>query len=641
VSGTLNNETVDYTSGQSQLDVFTPSNTISELVTTYSGTNNTGIKINQTVDYADGQSQLDSFNPSSTISQLVTTYSGTNDTGIKINQTVDYTDGQSQLDSFNPSGTISQLVTTYSGLDDTGTKINQTVDYTDGQSQLDSFNPSGTISQLVTTYSGLDDTGTKINQVVDYTDGQSQLVSFSPSSSISEMVTTYSGTNETGNILETLTDYSNGSSAESVRESNGSYETTDYSGPNGTGTITGGYGHDDSVPHNDVPYDDAPHNDVPYDDVPYDDVPYDDVPYDDNYSYDDFGGTSGRSVGSASTDINVVGEYDLSHGFITAAAAADAAWNKANAAVAASTDPAIAPPSVFEGTRWPSTTITWSFAIGSGSASAPISGSVQAQYQSVIEQAFGLWGAALGLTFIQAPPGAKSDIQVGWGAFDTTDTSVVGYTTYQSVDGILQPGALIRLEDPSEVSLTQDLNGALTYSSSQTTLLQVALHEIGHAIGLAESSDPRSIMFPDLGPENTTISESDAANAASLYGGTTSAANSLSIGTTFSVLSSDGQPLQFLHATDATANEPISGASIGGSEPNISVSSAITLSHIISGTKLTFTGFSTHVSSLVRSGGTTTPGGTDASRIGAGSGALRPWDTTVDQRHPTVVVKPS
>src|ERR1700743_2920303 len=104
--------------------------------------------------------------------------------------------------------------------------------------------------------------------------------------------------------------------------------------------------------------------------------PHDD--YDEHFDdHDDSGGGGGDTgrVAGATTAINIVGQYDLSHGFTTAAAAADAAWIRANAAVAASTDPAIPPPSVFEGAIWPSKTITWSFAIGSGSPTAPISGS--------------------------------------------------------------------------------------------------------------------------------------------------------------------------------------------------------------------------------------------------------------------------
>jgi hypothetical protein len=51
------------------------------------------------------------------------------------------------------------------------------------------------------------------------------------------------------------------------------------------------------------------------------------------------------------------------------------------------------------------------------------------------------------------------------------------------------------------------------------------LHEIGHALGLAESSDPDSIMFPELGPENTALDASDLANIQMLYPSTAPSAS--------------------------------------------------------------------------------------------------------------------
>src|SRR5580700_7835807 len=73
--------------------------------------------------------------------------------------------------------------------------------------------------------------------------------------------------------------------------------------------------------------------------------------------------------------------------------------------------------------------ITWSFASGSGTSTSPISGSVQSQYQAVIERAIQTWAAATGLTFTQVPASAASDIQIGWGDFDTTSSGTVGYTS--------------------------------------------------------------------------------------------------------------------------------------------------------------------------------------------------------------------
>ena len=418
-----------------------------------------------------------------------------------------------------------------------------------------------------------------------------------------------------------------GLSTEVVGDSDNIYGTSDTIDVHGNSdTVTGSGDYDDAVAYDDNTYDDN-HNDYDDSSPPYDDVPYTDYG----------GGSSSGRVAGAHTAINVVGQYDLSHGLATAAAAADAAWNNANAAVAASTDPALTPPAVFEGAVWPSTTITWSFATGSGAPSSPISGTVQAPYQDVIQQAFAVWGAATGITFIQAMPDAKSDIQVGWGAFDTADTSVVGYTTFKSIDGIMQPGALIRLEDPAEDPLIPNATGALIYSSSQTTLLQVALHEIGHAIGLAESSAPNSVMFPDLGQENTTVSAADITNANRLYA-KAAATSATGVGLIPQTLGS--RNLLHPNALNTNGRALMSDASLVGRNASISVSSSLGLSHTAAETKFTFMDLSAPVTSFRRSRGPTAPGlvgapGTYANRGGSLTADLG----TVDHHVPPIIPK--
>jgi predicted Zn-dependent protease len=172
--------------------------------------------------------------------------------------------------------------------------------------------------------------------------------------------------------------------------------------------------------------------------------------------------------------------------------------------------------------------ITWSFASGSGTSTSPISGSVQSQYQAVIERAIQTWAAATGLTFTQVPASAASDIQIGWGDFDTTSSGTVGYTSSAGDNAGQIQSVIVRLEDPAEDPLIAGIGGALTYSGTQTELYQVALHEIGHALGLAESSDPNSVMFPLLGPSNTSLDATDITDVDALYNPTAVAGGSAS-----------------------------------------------------------------------------------------------------------------
>lgn len=143
---------------------------------------------------------------------------------------------------------------------------------------------------------------------------------------------------------------------------------------------------------------------------------------------------------------------------------------------------------------------------------------MQAQYQGSIEQAIDAWAAATGLTFEEVPASAGADITIGWGDFDTADTGVVGFTSLQQAGGFILPGAVVRLEDPSETPLLTGSNGQPIYADSGTTLYQTALHEIGHALGLSDDSDPSSVMYYALGPDNTALDGTDLAAAQSAYG---------------------------------------------------------------------------------------------------------------------------
>ncbi|MDR3405238.1 MAG: matrixin family metalloprotease, partial [Chthoniobacter sp.] len=237
----------------------------------------------------------------------------------------------------------------------------------------------------------------------------------------------------------------------------------------------------------------------------------------------DVGGVGGSSwssyglVAGATKAVKVVAQYDLSQGDTSAAASAIAGWNEAQQAIAAASDPDVSAPSSFESGSWAGSAVTWSFATGTGTDAAPLSGSIEAQYQGAIEQALQTWANVTGLTFQQVSDSPSADIRIGWGSFDTNDSGVIGLTSYSASDGAMQAGVIIRLEDPAEDSLVGNTDGSFAYSGTDVGLYQLALHEIGHALGLAESSDPNSVMFPELGAANTTLDGTDIADIQALY----------------------------------------------------------------------------------------------------------------------------
>jgi len=165
-----------------------------------------------------------------------------------------------------------------------------------------------------------------------------------------------------------------------------------------------------------------------------------------------------------------------------------------------------------EGPKWSTQVVTWSFATAEG----PFSGAIGAAYQSTIEAAITRWAQATGLTFQQASDTAATDVRIGWGTFSGSQVGETDYSYQLGGNETFIAGTTVRLEDPSADPLSP-APGA-HYQGTSTDLYQVALHEIGHSLGLAHSTDPNAIMYPTLGPGNTDLSAADIAGIQSLYG---------------------------------------------------------------------------------------------------------------------------
>ena len=186
-----------------------------------------------------------------------------------------------------------------------------------------------------------------------------------------------------------------------------------------------------------------------------------------------------------------------------------------------------------EGAKWATDNITWSFADSTygSDTSDPFSSTISPQYQSAIEQALQQWSAVTPLTFTQVPDSATqanaADIRIGFGTFNSSSTRTIGETDIRyGSSGNLLPDAVVRLEDPSETALGQGSDGAYTYAGTSSELEQIALHEIGHALGLGHSTDTGATMYPSAGPNNRTLDQSDIAGIQSLYGAPATAAAS-------------------------------------------------------------------------------------------------------------------
>ena len=178
-------------------------------------------------------------------------------------------------------------------------------------------------------------------------------------------------------------------------------------------------------------------------------------------------------------------------------------------------------PSLYEGAKWArGSVITWSIANAPGTADAPFSGYMGPEHETLVRQAVQTWATASGLSFQQVPDSTETDLRLGWGKFDTASTGIVGHTACQALSGEMLPNGIIRLEDPAQNSIVAGPSSTLMYSGTTASLYQVTLHEIGHALGLADNEDPNSIMYFEATAQNSTLASTDIAGIRMLYGTT-------------------------------------------------------------------------------------------------------------------------
>lgn len=222
------------------------------------------------------------------------------------------------------------------------------------------------------------------------------------------------------------------------------------------------------------------------------------------------------------SDIGIIASTDNALHAPTAAAAASRARAEA-AQLADESLQGLGTSAHFEGAKWAfpksgSEVVTWSLADLPGPKGSPFSSYLGSTYLAEVEKAFDAWSAASGITFKQVPDSAQSDIRVGFGAFDTAQSGVSGYTSFREKNGALAPGAVVRLEDPSEDPLVENSSGGLTYSKSGVDFSQLLEHEIGHALGLANNADPTSVMYYMQNPIAGGLNQQDELAIESLYG---------------------------------------------------------------------------------------------------------------------------
>ncbi len=173
---------------------------------------------------------------------------------------------------------------------------------------------------------------------------------------------------------------------------------------------------------------------------------------------------------------------------------------------------------------WSSDTITYSFAQTTYAQDVfhPFDAALDAAQQTIVNQAIAAWEQVSGLHFVEVPdssnPAQAADIRIGFTDLNTQSTGTVGWTSWTSSNGTFNPDVIVQLENPAQLPLVGSASNP-TYQGTASTLLQLAEHEIGHAIGLGENlTDPSSIEYPLATASDQTLDATDIAAVQALYG---------------------------------------------------------------------------------------------------------------------------
>ncbi|MEO1549558.1 MAG: matrixin family metalloprotease [Pseudomonadota bacterium] len=171
------------------------------------------------------------------------------------------------------------------------------------------------------------------------------------------------------------------------------------------------------------------------------------------------------------------------------------------------------------GTKWGSSaggttggTVTWSFSAAAGSAFMS-----ESAYRNAVSDAFARWEEVIDIDFVQIADNANADIEIAWD--DTGDLgtpggaiAIAGYSFFGGPSGYdTLSSADIRFDiaDFNRNASAQQVDNDIFY--------EVALHEIGHTIGLGHVSDGTQIMNFSIGSQRD-LGAGDIAGAQLIYG---------------------------------------------------------------------------------------------------------------------------
>ncbi len=163
---------------------------------------------------------------------------------------------------------------------------------------------------------------------------------------------------------------------------------------------------------------------------------------------------------------------------------------------------------LLSGQSWAGSTVTWYFGGLNG-------------YRTEILEAFARWDLEIDLDFTEASSAAAADIVLDFSYLDGA-YGTVGLTSYSySLPSNNFTGNTTITFDSGDTWTWSAAADSYVLGNTTITLYEVALHEIGHAIGLDHPTNNATVMYYSANGSATDLTADDIAGAQSIYGAET------------------------------------------------------------------------------------------------------------------------
>ncbi len=182
--------------------------------------------------------------------------------------------------------------------------------------------------------------------------------------------------------------------------------------------------------------------------------------------------------------------------------------------------------------------------------------------QAEIERAMSEWAKAVKVTWQQGTdPNAPQTVSILWGTYAHGDAY-----PFDGPGGVLAHTFFPAPPNPEPIAGDMHFNDSETWRiGANTDLFSVALHELGHALGLGHSDDPSAVMYPYY-QMATGLSPLDISTVRTLYAAQTSATTTTTTPTPAALSLTSSAT-----ASNTTASSVNLSGSISGGRGTISV----------------------------------------------------------------------